>query len=116
MLVRVFNCKLDILVQVFHSKLGGVTSMKLKQIFLLLVIVLAGGALGQGTKSAAAASAPQAQPSQQAPTVASAVEREISAIEKQILEVAEAMPEEKFNFSPESLNTPGSDFKGVRTF
>jgi DinB superfamily len=59
----------------------------------------------------------QAQPSQQPPpTIASTVDREISAIEKQILEVAEAMPEDKFNFSPESLNIPGSDYKGVRTF
>ena len=44
------------------------------------------------------------------------MDREISAIEKQIVEVAEAMPEDKFNFSPESLNIPGSDYKGVRTF
>jgi uncharacterized damage-inducible protein DinB len=26
------------------------------------------------------------------------------------------MPEEKYNFSPESLNIAGSDYKGVRTF
>jgi hypothetical protein len=26
------------------------------------------------------------------------------------------MPEAKFNFSPESLNIPGADYKGVRTF
>ena len=26
------------------------------------------------------------------------------------------MPESKFNFSPESLNIPGSDYKGVRSF
>jgi uncharacterized damage-inducible protein DinB len=26
------------------------------------------------------------------------------------------MPEEKFDFSPESLKIPGSDYKGVRTF
>jgi uncharacterized damage-inducible protein DinB len=66
---------------------------------------------------AAAASAPQAQPTPPAsPTIASAVDREISGIEKQMLEVVEAMPEEKFNFSPESLNIPGADYKGVRTF
>jgi len=59
----------------------------------------------------------QTQQSQQpAPTIASTVDREISAVEKQILEVAEAMPEDKFNFSPESLSIPGSDYKGVRTF
>jgi hypothetical protein len=63
-----------------------------------------------GTTSVAAAStqAPQPPP----PTIASAVDREISAVEKQIVEVAEAMPEDKFNFSPESLNIPGSDYKG----
>lgn len=32
------------------------------------------------------------------------------------MEAAEAMPEEKFDFSPEKLNLPGSNYKGVRTF
>jgi DinB superfamily len=50
------------------------------------------------------------------PTIATMVDREIGAIEQQILVAAEAMPESKFNFSPESLNIPGSDYKGVRTF
>jgi len=49
-------------------------------------------------------------------TVASVVDREISAVEKQILDVAEAMPEDNFNFSPETLNIRGSDYKGVRSF
>ena len=62
---------------------------------------------------AQAASAPPTSP---APTIASIVDREISAVEKQIVEAAEAMPESKFNFSPESLNIPGDDYKGVRTF
>jgi len=48
--------------------------------------------------------------------VASVVDREITSIEKQVLDVAEVMPEDKFNFTPESLNLPGSDYKGVRTF
>ncbi len=26
------------------------------------------------------------------------------------------MPEDRYNFSPEGLNLPGSDYKGVRTF
>ena len=50
------------------------------------------------------------------PTIASTVDHQISAIEKQVVEAAEAMPEDKFNFSPEGLNIPGSDYKGVRTF
>jgi hypothetical protein len=61
----------------------------------------------------APASTPQAQ---QVPTIAAVVDREISNVEKQILDVADAMPEGKFNFSPESLNIPGDDFKSVRTF
>jgi len=61
--------------------------------------------------------AQQAAGTQQASaTVASVVDRDISAIEKQILDVAEAMPEDKYNFSPEGLNIPGSDYKGVRSF
>jgi hypothetical protein len=44
------------------------------------------------------------------------VDRQISTVEKLITEAAEAMPENKFNFSPESLNIPGADYKGVRTF
>jgi murein DD-endopeptidase MepM/ murein hydrolase activator NlpD len=84
---------------------------------LLAVPIFTVTALGQGTKSAADASAPQAQQSPQPPpTIASTVDREISTIEKEIVEAAEAMREDKFNFSPESLNIPGDDYKGVRTF
>jgi hypothetical protein len=57
----------------------------------------------------------QTQPSQPT-TLAAMVDREISAVEKQVIEAAEAMPEEKFNFTPESLTIPGDDYKGVRSF
>lgn len=60
---------------------------------------------------AAAARTPQAPT-----TIASVVDREISSIEQQILDVAEAMPEDKFNFTPETLSIRGSDYKGVRSF
>ena len=87
--------------------------MKQIRIFLpLAVLTFAVTALGQGTKNAAPASAPQ---SQQV-TISAIVEREISSVEKQVVDAAEAMPEEKFNFTPESLNIPGDDYKGVRTF
>jgi uncharacterized damage-inducible protein DinB len=69
--------------------------------WLFAVAIFAVGALGQGTPAL---------------TIASAVDREISAVEKQIVDIAEAMPEEKFNFSPESLHIPGAAYKGVRTF
>jgi uncharacterized damage-inducible protein DinB len=88
--------------------------MKPLRILLLSAALMPAGAVGQGTKSVA--TAPQAPASQAAPTLASAIDREISAVEKQVLEAAEAMPEEKFNFSPESVNLPGSNYKGVRSF
>ena len=50
------------------------------------------------------------------PTIASTMDREIGDVEEEIVDAAEAMPEDKFNFSPESLNIPGADYKGVRTF
>ena len=64
--------------------------MKPVRMFLLLpVLIFAVRALGQGTKSSAAG-APQAQE----PTIAAIVDREISNVEKQLLDVAEAMPGE----------------------
>lgn len=57
----------------------------------------------------------QTRPSQP-PTLASMVDHEISAVEKQIVDAAEAMPEDKFNFTPESLSIPGDNYKGVRSF
>ena len=89
--------------------------MKQIQIFALLAVPLfVGAAMGRAVRSAAAGNASQAQPSPQ--TVTSTVDREISAIEKLVVDAAEAMPEDKFNFSPESLNIPGADYKDVRTF
>jgi hypothetical protein len=79
----------------------------------VLIFNFAVTALGQSTKSGAAASGPEAQP---LPSVSSILDRQIGNIEKQIVEVAEAMPEDKYNFSPESLRIPGSDYAGVRTF
>jgi hypothetical protein len=91
-------------------------SMKRIPTFLLIAVLISTAtALGQSTNAAAPASVPQAQPSPPL-TIASAVDSEISNIERQVIDVAEAMPEDKYNFSPESLNIPGSDFKGVRTF
>lgn len=50
------------------------------------------------------------------PSFSSAVERQFMNIENSIIAATESMPEEKFDFTPEQLNLPGSDFKGVRTF
>jgi len=50
------------------------------------------------------------------PTIASVIDLEIQGVEKQVIAAAEAMPEEKYGFTPESLKIPDSDYKGVRTF
>lgn len=81
---------------------------------LLSALLFLAGALGDD--KARAAAAPQSPASPTPLTLASSVDRDISAVEKQILDVAEAMPDEKFNFTPESLNIPGDDYKGVRSF
>ena len=52
----------------------------------------------------------------QTPTFPSAVERQFTRIESDILSSAEAMPADKFDFTPEKLNIKESNFKGVRTF
>ena len=52
----------------------------------------------------------------QAVTLVSMVDHQITAVEKQVVDAAEAMPEDKFNFTPESLTIPGDDYKGVRSF
>jgi len=81
--------------------------MKQTQIVLLsATLAIAMTAWGQTAKT----------PATPAPTLASMVDSEITTIEKQIVDVAEAMPEDKYNFSPENLNIPGADYKGVRTF
>ena len=90
-------------------------SMKQLQTSLLVTAalsLLAVSAYPQPPKSSPAAAASPSTP----PTIASAIDREISLVEKEVVEAAEAMPENKFDFSPEKLNLPGSDYKGVRTF
>ena len=89
--------------------------MRMKHIRLfspLAVIVLSAAGFGfvQGQ------GAPAQQGQQPPPTIASAMDREISTVEKEVVEAAEAMPEGKYNFSPEGMNLSGSDYKGVRTF
>ena len=82
---------------------------------LSILLVFAPVALAQNARGTTAASAPQAAP--QAPTtIASMLDREITNVEKQVTDAAEAMPEDKFNFTPESLHIPGDDYKGVRSF
>lgn len=100
--------------------------MKRIRFLVLLAVLIAGGSLTPrifasgwvcfDVRAAAPATPVQKAEQQSTLTLASGVDRDISAVEKQILDVAEAMPEEKFNFSPETLNISGSDYKGVRSF
>jgi hypothetical protein len=80
---------------------------------MVLVLSLAGGAMAQKPATPSPSPAPQAQP---APTIGGVVDRQVGIIEKEIVDAAEAMPEDKFNFAPSSLNLPGSDYEDVRTF
>lgn len=60
--------------------------------------------------------APANKPQQSSSSISGAIERQLDGIEKNIIDAAEAMPEDKFNFTPEALKVKGTEFKGVRTF
>lgn len=95
--------------------------MKKAPILLFVASVVAGAlitgaAVRPAALSAATAALRPPQSPQSTPTIASAVDRDISAIEKQIVDAADAMPEDKFDFTPEALNIAGSNYKGVRSF
>src|SRR6266481_3727280 len=96
-----------------------------KTLLLLTSLLFATLAYAQSAKSSAVAAANATAAASQSsasgtpstpPTIASAIDREISIVEKEVVEAAEAMPEDKFDFSQEKLNISGSDYKGVRTF
>jgi rhodanese-related sulfurtransferase/DNA-directed RNA polymerase subunit RPC12/RpoP len=53
---------------------------------------------------------------QLSPPFSSVAERLLDGIEKNIIDAAEAMPGDKFDFTPDGLNVKGSVFNGVRTF
>jgi uncharacterized damage-inducible protein DinB len=91
--------------------------MKQFQTSLLLAAALSLAAASTYAQAAKSSPAADASASPPAPfTIASAIDREISLVEKEVVEAAEAMPEDKFDFSPEKLNISGSEYKGVRTF
>ena len=78
----------------------------MKQLMKTLLVLIALG-VGMGA---------MAQDKPAAPTIASVVDREITTYEKLLVDVAEAMPEEKYSFTPASLGIKGGSFEGVRTF
>jgi hypothetical protein len=87
--------------------------MKHVRMFSLLALLCS--AAGVFAQEAAKPATPAATP-QAPPTIAAVIDREVTIIEKEFVDAAEAMPEDKFNFAPTGLNIPGSDYKGVRTF
>ena len=89
---------------------------RIGRIFACAVVIFVLGFFGTTTQIVAVPSAAQGQLQQEVPTIASTVERQISAVEKLIAEATDAMPEDKFNFSPANLNLSGSEYNGVRTF
>ncbi|MGE5114402.1 MAG: DinB family protein [Acidobacteriaceae bacterium] len=48
---------------------------------------------------------------EQAPTVTQVIDRQLSGVEHEFVPLAEAMPDDKFNYAP-----TGGEFKGVRNF
>jgi uncharacterized damage-inducible protein DinB len=89
-------------------------------VIALTVVIAVSFTHAQSSKSSPAASASASAQTSASPasppTIASSIDREITIVEKEVVEAAEAMPEGKFDFSPEKLNIAGSDYKGVRTF
>ncbi|HEY2168862.1 MAG TPA: DinB family protein [Candidatus Angelobacter sp.] len=97
--------------------------MKQMRVFCLLaVLTFAVSAFAQGgAKPAAPAASPAPAPAAQATpapiaSLAALVDRQVSQYEKNVVEAAEAMPADKFDFTPASLNIPNSAYKDVRTF
>lgn len=83
---------------------------RLSVICLLSVMCFAVSLIAQTGAPAAPKTPPPA------PTFARVVDIEIGIIEREFVGAAEAMPEDKYDFAPASLNIKNSDYKGVRTF
>ena len=85
--------------------------MKHLRIFCLLALVcFAAGAFAQSAT-------PNAQAKKTTPpTIASAIDQQVTILEREFVGAAEAMPDDKFNFTPVTLNIPSSEYKGVKTF
>src|SRR5215469_8348515 len=82
-----------------------------------VVLLVAAFAAGQNPPAQPATGQTQASQSSQAPaSISSVVDREVSSYERLMVGAAEAMPEDKFNFNPASLNIQGAAYKDVRTF
>ena len=88
---------------------------QMRSIFPLVVLFLGMSLPGTGA-NAAMPGTPPGQAAQPPTSIASLVDQHISTVEKLVVEAAEAMPDDKFDFTPASLHLPGSEYSGVRTF
>lgn len=88
---------------------------QMRSIFPLVVLFLGMSLPGTGASAVMPGISPR-QAAQPPTSIASLVDQHISTIEKLVVEAAEAMPDDKFDFTPASLHLPGSDYSGVRAF
>ena len=80
----------------------------------LSALLLATAALSTMANAQAAASKPNV--TAPPPTIASAIDVQVGILEREFVGAAEAMPDDKFNFAPGTLNINGSEYKDVKTF
>jgi uncharacterized damage-inducible protein DinB len=93
------------------------TVLKISMLSCTLFIAILGSSSGKNIMKGNVGKKPvTALENQPPPEFPSVIERLLNNIEKNIVSTAEAMPEDKFYFTPESLGLKGSEFKGVRTF
>ena len=89
-------------------------------VFMLFVAALSAQEKPAGSAPQSSAGTPgqaASAPAAQAPaSLAAVVDRQVSSYERNLVGVAEAMPEDKYNFTPASLNIPNGAFGDVRTF
>ncbi len=87
----------------------------MKKLWFAAVVCLAACTLGASAQTAPA-STTAAQPSATKTSFTSANDTLLGVFEQQVMAVAKAMPAEKYDFTPASLNIPGAKYDGVRTF
>jgi len=88
----------------------------MKHLRIFCVLALACFGLSAFAQAAKPSATPMAMPKTPPPSIASAVDQQIRLLEREFVSAAEAMPDDKFNFTPISLNIPGSEYKTVKTF